>query len=68
MHMLCHMIDPIGLSQKRSRLTKDVVSVTHTAGAYTLLDPTSPIFMRDDTIFAPTYVVCLFVPLVLANV
>ena len=27
--------------------------ITHTAGAYTLLDPTSPIFMRDDTIYAP---------------
>lgn len=34
----------------------DGCAVTHTAGAYTLLDPTSPIFMRDDTIFCPTYV------------
>ena len=32
----------------------DGCAVTHTAGAYTLLDPTSPIFMRDDTIFCPT--------------
>jgi len=31
---------------------------THTAGSYTLLDPTSPMWMRDDTIFAPTYVLC----------
>eukprot|EP00961_Rhodomonas_salina_P301950 3940666-Rhodomonas_salina.2 len=28
--------------------------VTHTAGAFTVLDPNSPIFMRDDTIFIPT--------------
>ncbi|EKX48707.1 hypothetical protein GUITHDRAFT_68506 [Guillardia theta CCMP2712] len=27
---------------------------THTAGAYTVLDPTSPIFILDDTIYAPT--------------
>jgi len=27
---------------------------THHAGAYTVLDPTSPIFMRGDTIFVPT--------------
>ncbi|KAJ1488401.1 glutamine synthetase III, partial [Baffinella frigidus] len=27
---------------------------THTAGAYTALDPTSAIFMMDDTIFIPT--------------
>ena len=29
-------------------------AVTHSAGAYTILDPTSPIWIRDDTIFAPT--------------
>jgi len=27
---------------------------THTAGGYTVLDPTSPIFLRGDTVFIPT--------------
>ena len=27
---------------------------THTAAAYTVIDPSSPIFLRDDTIFIPT--------------
>eukprot|EP00960_Hanusia_phi_P015498 456416-Hanusia_phi.AAC.1 len=34
----------------------DVLAATHTAGAYTVLDPTSPIFILDDTIYAPTYI------------
>jgi glutamine synthetase len=27
---------------------------THTAGGYTVLDPTSPLFIRGDTVYAPT--------------
>ena len=27
---------------------------THTAGGYTVLDPTSPIFLRDDTVYIPS--------------
>jgi len=27
---------------------------THTAGGYTILDPTSPVFIRGDTVFIPT--------------
>jgi len=27
---------------------------THTAAAYTVIDPSSPIFLRDDTVFIPT--------------
>jgi len=27
---------------------------THSAAAYTVIDPTSPIFLRDDTVFIPT--------------
>ena len=33
---------------------------THTAGGYTILDPTSPIFMRGDTIFIPTVFVSFY--------
>ena len=33
---------------------------THTAGGYTILDPTSPIFMRGDTVFIPTVFVSFY--------
>ena len=29
---------------------------THTAGGYTALDPTCPMFIRGDTVFIPTFV------------
>merc|ERR1719310_2368264 len=33
---------------------------THTAGGYTILDPTSPIFLRGDTVFIPTVFVSFY--------
>lgn len=33
---------------------------THTAGGYTIIDPTSPIFLRGDTVFVPTVFVSFY--------
>merc|ERR1719326_2856218 len=33
---------------------------THTAGGYTILDPTSPIFIKGDTVYAPTVFVSFY--------
>jgi len=33
---------------------------THTAGGYTVLDPTSPIFLRGDTVYIPTVFVSFY--------
>jgi len=33
---------------------------THTAGGYTVIDPTSPIFLRGDTVFVPTIFVSFY--------
>ena len=33
---------------------------THTAGGYTIIDPTSPIFLRGDTVFIPTVFVSFY--------
>jgi len=33
---------------------------THTAGGYTILDPSSPIFLRGDTVFVPTLFVSFY--------
>ena len=33
---------------------------THTAGGYTIIDPTSPIFLRGDTVFIPTIFVSFY--------
>jgi glutamine synthetase len=33
---------------------------THTAGGYTILDPTSPIFLRGDTVYVPTVFVSFY--------
>ena len=33
---------------------------THTAGGYTVIDPTSPIFLRGDTVFVPTVFVSFY--------
>jgi glutamine synthetase len=33
---------------------------THTAGGYTIIDPTSPIFLKGDTIFIPTVFVSFY--------
>jgi len=33
---------------------------THTAGGYTVLDPTSPVFLRGDTIYIPTVFVSFY--------
>eukprot|EP00964_Phaeocystis_antarctica_P051709 scaffold30185_cov52-Phaeocystis_antarctica.AAC.4 len=33
---------------------------THTAGGYTALDPSSPIFIRNDTLYIPTVFVSFY--------
>jgi glutamine synthetase len=33
---------------------------THTAGGYTILDPTSPVFLRGDTVYIPTVFVSFY--------
>lgn len=33
---------------------------THTAGGYTVLDPTSPVFIRGDTVYIPTVFVSFY--------
>jgi len=33
---------------------------THTAGGYTVLDPTSPVFLRGDTVYVPTVFVSFY--------
>ena len=33
---------------------------THTAGGYTALDPTSPMFIRNDTLYIPTVFVSFY--------
>jgi len=33
---------------------------THTAGGYTVLDPTSPVFIRGDTVYIPTVLVSFY--------
>merc|ERR1719453_1283108 len=33
---------------------------THTAGGYTVLDPTSPVFLRGDTVYIPTVFVSFY--------